>query len=432
MIVRIDRNGEIENEINNTITETLYVIDMGHYYAVSYKPVVEGPASRVAVILMHCDQNYMGLKMGPALARRGYRVLALQSWEGGEIDRKLEMLGRFVKLLKNNPDVDKVVLMGHSGGATLMTAYQAIAENGPEIYQGDEMIYKCTVKEKLEPADAIMLIDANYGNGIMSLVSLDPAVMEEGNGMKLDPKYDIFDPANGYDKNGAHYSEEFISMYQAAQKKRNDQLIALALDRLEKIGKGEGNYVDDEPFQITAADQPKPNNRLLPEDIRLLSHTKGEYDLVHGDGSITHEQIRCVRTPEMDRCFSNTYGMGVNKNTVKGFLSSQAIRTTDEFRITEDDVKGVEWKSSYASPIGNIEDISCPALFVGMTGGYEYMASEMIYEHAKMEDKSIAFIQGATHMFFPNREAEKFPGEFGDTENVLYDYMADWLKKFVK
>lgn len=431
MITRIGRDGSIQRDVDASITESLVAVDMIDFYAMEYAPVNSKETSRIAVVLMHCDQNYMGLTMGPALAKRGYHVLAVESILSGDIDVKLRRLDRMVKYLRQNPDIDKIVLMGHSGGATLMSAYQAMAENGPEIYQGDEMIYKCTLDEKPEAADGIMLIDANYGNGVMSLLSLDPAVKEEGNGMDLDPQYDIFDPANGYDKNGANYRPEFVKKYQLAQKARNDKLIDMALKRLAKIRKGEGNYVDDEPFYITAADQPKPNNRLLPQDTHFLSHTKGEYDLLHADGSVTHEQIRSVRTPEIDECFSNTYGMGVNKNTVIGFLSSQAIRTTEEFAVKEDEVVGVEWKSSYASPIGNIEDISVPALFVGLTGGYEYLASEMIYNHAKMEDKSIAFVEGASHMFFPNHAAEKTPGEFGDTEATLFDYMAKWLRKFV-
>jgi len=431
MIVRIDRSGAVEKEVNRGITESLICVDMGHHMAMEYAPINPTMNSHIGVVMMHSDQNYMGLKMAPALALHGYHVLACDSIMGGEIEKKMELLNKYMKYLRSNPNIEKIILMGHSGGATLMTAYQAVAENGPEIFRTDEMIYKTTIREKLEPADGIMLIDANYGNAIMSMISLDPAVTEEGNGMKLDPKYDIFDPANGYDPAGAKYSPEFIRMYQAAQADRNKRLIDLALDRLDKISKGEGNYVDDEPFFITAADQPKPNNRLLPEDTRLLSHTRGAYDLVHGDGSITHEQIRCVRTPECDHSMSSTYGMGVNKNTVKGFLSSQAIRTTDDFAIGEDTVRGVVWNSSYASPIGNIEYIHVPALFMGMTGSYEYMAAELIYEHAaKIEDKTIAFVHGATHMFFPNRDAEKTPGEFGDTEQALYDYMAGWLERF--
>ena len=244
---------------------------------------------------------------------------------------------------------------------------------------------------------------------------------EEG---RVQRRLSDFDPA------GAQYSPEFVRRYRLAQKKRNDALIALALERLDKLEKGEGSFLDDEPFFIAAADQPKPNNRMLPQDLRTLRHTKGEYDLIHGDGSVTHEKIYSVRTPECNVCFSKTYGMGVNKNTVRGFLSSQALRTTEDFSADEDGVTGVEWNSSYATPIGNIEHIHVPALMMGMTGSYEFIAAEMIYAHAPMPDKTIAFVQGATHMFDPNHAAEKTPGEFGDTEGALYDYMAGWMDRF--
>lgn len=434
MIIRVGRDGTVQRDADNTITETLLVREdggTGEYFAMEYAPVNAAETSRIAVVLMHCDQNYMGLTMGPELAKRGYHVLACESITGGDMDLKLLRLGQQVAYLRNRPGIEKVILMGHSGGATLMTAYQAIAENGARVFQGDDIIYKCTVTEKLPAADGIMLIDANYGNGVMSLLSLDPAVREEGNGMDLDPQFDIFDPSNGYDKNGSHYRTEFVKKYQLAQKRRNDKLIDTALARLEKIHSGEGHYRDDEPFFITAADQPKPNNRMLPQDTRFLSHTKGEYDLLHGDGSVTHERIKSVRIPEIDMSFSDTYGMGVNKNTVVGFLSSQALRTTEDFSVKEDGIVGVEWKSSYASPIGNITEIHVPALIMGMTGSYEYLAAEMIYERAPMEDKEIAFVEGASHMFFPNHAAEKTPGEFGDTEKILYDYMAKWLRRFV-
>ncbi|MCC8104059.1 MAG: alpha/beta hydrolase [Clostridiales bacterium] len=427
-MIRVDRNGTVTREEDKTIRETFVEIDRTN--AMEYAPVNPTRTSHVAVVLMHSDMNYMGIQMGPALAKRGYHVLACASKESGEIEKKIEMLDKAVRFLRQDPEVEKIVLMGHSGGATLMTAYQSIAENGPQIYQGEEMLYKCTLKYQPEAADGLMLIDANYGNGVMSLLSLDPAVEEEGNARKLNPEFDIFSLANGYDPAGAHYSEAFKKKYHAAQAARNERLIALAQERLEKIQKGEGRFADDEPFVIVAADQPKPNNRMLPEDTSLLSHTKGEYDLVHGDGTVTHEQIHCLRTPEIDRSFSETWGMGANKNTVKGFLSAQAIHATEEFAVLEDGIVGIDWKTAYSSPIGNIDGISVPALIMGMTGSYEYLASEMIYERARMEDKTIAFVRGASHMFFPNRKAEKTPGEFGDTENALYDYMAKWLERF--
>ena len=62
-----------------------------------------------------------------------------------------------------------------------------------------------------------------------------------------------------------------------------------------------------------------------------------------------------------------------------------------------------------------------------MTGGYEFLASEVIYDNAASEDKHIAFVEGATHNFSPEHEVEKFPGQFGDTEKLVYDYVDQWL-----
>ncbi|WP_342758393.1 alpha/beta hydrolase [Kineothrix sedimenti] len=426
---RLNSKGIYYRDIVEGVEEQLVEMGfgaLGMYYTAKKK----NELSNIAVLLMHCDQNYMSQNMGPQLASQGFQVLACDS-EFGEIENKFRTLNKAMNFLKSLPDVKKVILMGHSGGATLMTAYQSIAEKGAQIYRGNEKIYATTIQEELIPADGIMLIDANYGNGVMTLLSLDPAVIEEGNGMRLDPELDIFNPANGYDPAGAHYTKAFIEKYFKAQADRNRRLIKLALNRLELINSGRGNYADDEPFIITAGNQPKPNNRLIPEDLHFLSHTKKPYDLLRGDGTVTNEIIHCVRTPEIDFCFSRFYNMGANATTVKGFLSSQAINATDEFLVKEDDIVGVDWNSCYASPISNIKHIDVPLLTIGLTGSYEYLAAEMIFENAQMGDKTIAFIHGAGHMFTPNHSAEKKHGSFGNTEKVLYDYMGTWMRRFM-
>ncbi len=425
---RLNAEGNFIQEKISGVTESYVQIGFSQQ-AMYYSPVHKNKVSHIGVILMHCDQNYMALNMGLQLAAHGYQVLACDS-EFGEIENKFKILNKAMKFLRKNVGAEKVILMGHSGGATLMTAYQSIAENGAHIYQGPEKLYRTTIEEELIPADGLMLIDANYGNGPMTLLSLDPAVIEEGNGMKLDPEFDIFDSKNGYDPQGAHYSPSFIKKYFKAQAARNEKLINKALDRLTIIKAGKGYYADDEPFVITAGNQPKPNNRLIPQDLHLLSHTKGTYDLLHGDGRITNERISCVRTAEIDRCFSSYFNLGANVTTVKGFLSSQAIRTTSDFMVREDGLTDVIWESSYASPISNISAVSVPLLTIGLTGSYEYLASEMIYEKAKMKDKTIAFVHGAGHMFSPNHQAESVYGIFGDTEKVLYEYMSDWMIRF--
>jgi hypothetical protein len=161
----------------------------------------------------------------------------------------------------------------------------------------------------------------------------------------------------------------------------------------------------------------------------LMSHTRKAWPLLHGNGSITTEIVHSVRTPEGAKSFTPNLSMGAINTTVRSFLKNSAIRVTDDFGFDEDSVHGIEWTSSYSSPPGNVEDIKVPLLVMGMTGHWEYLAAETIYEHAKSADKTLAFVEGAGHMFTTCRQCEKTPGQFGDTQKTTYDYIDGWLSK---
>jgi len=324
--------------------------------------------------------------------------------------------------------VRKVITLGHSGGATLMSAYQNAAENGVEVFQGPEKLIKCSDLGKLPPADGVMLLDSNYGNGVMTLLSLDPAVTSEDSGNQLDPELDLFNPANGYNPQGSTYSDEFIRKYQQAQGARNNRLINAALERLHALESGKGKFADDEPFIIPGGAQNAFNNKLFPQDIRLLSRTRKAWPLLHADGSITTQIIPCVRRPKNDKSFTSSYRAGAIRSTVRTYLNSSAVRTTADYGYNEDTMFGVDWLSSYNCTPGNMMGVSAPTLLMGMTGGYEFLAAEIIHEDTpKIADKTIAFVEGASHGFFPARECEQYPGQFGDTVKSMFDYVDRWL-----
>jgi hypothetical protein len=66
---------------------------------------------------------------------------------------------------------------------------------------------------------------------------------------------------------------------------------------------------------------------------------------------------------------------------------------------------------------------------MGMTGNWEYLASETIYENSQSMDKTIIFVEGASHLFTTAKECEKYPGQFGDTQKLTYDYIDKWLSQ---
>jgi hypothetical protein len=396
-----------------------------------YEPVEPDEKSQIAVILMHSDGDSLAPPGSIELAKRGYRALgAAVSNRDNPLDEKLLDVKVAIEYLRQYPGVRKVITLGHSGGATLMSAYQNAAENGVQAFQGREKLIRCSDLGELPPADGVMLLDSNYGNGAMTLLSLDPAVTSEDNGKTLDPELDLFNPANGYDPRGSTYSDAFIRKYQKAQGERNNRLIDAALERLHAIESGKGKYADDEPFIVPAGAQNAYNNKLFPQDIRLLSRTRRAWPLLHADGSITTQIIPSVRRPKNPQSFSDSYRLGSIKSTVRTYLNSSAVRTTDNFGYNEDSMYGIDWLSSYSCTPGNMMGVSAPLLVMGMTGGYEFLAAEIIYENARqITDKTIAFVEGATHGFFAAKDCEEYPGQFGDTMKTLFDYVDKWLSQ---
>ena len=398
---------------------------------VLYEPVQKNEKQRIAVLVMHSDEDYLLWPTGPELAKRGYTVLNanVMNKEGiifSQIE-KMQSVKAAVEYLRSLPQVEKIILMGHSGGGTLMSAYQAIAEKGPQIFQGPEKIYPYPSNEELLPADGIMLLDSNWGNAVMQLLSLDPAVEDENIGMLINEDLNLFNPINGFDKNGSTYTDEFIHHFQKSQSIRNIYILEYALSRLMKIEAGEGNYIDDEPLIIPGSAQGFFNNKLYAQDIRLMSRTQRPHLLLHPDGSRTEEIIHSLRQPENPNSFTNSFWEGARFLSVKTYLNSYAVRTADDYGFDDCHMWGVEWESTYNCPPGNVAHIDAPTLVMGMTAGWEFLASETIYDMAASKDKTIAFVEGATHKFTPAHHLEKFPGEFGDTMKTIHDYLDEWL-----
>ena len=401
---------------------------------VLYEPVAAGQKSHIAIVMMHPDRDYMNHTVCAEMSKRGYRVLCADSTilktrsKDTAVDELLVDIGLAVAYLRKTQGVEKVVLFGHSGGGALMSAYQNIAENGLKACQGPEKIYKCSDRlAGLPPADGMLLVDANWGLAAMTLFAIDPAVVNNEDGQTLNPALDMFNPANGFKSTGSTYSDEFIHNFLSAEGKRYNQLIHTAQDRLKAIDVGKGHYVDDEPFVVPGAGLAATDSKLYAHDIRLMSHTRNAWPLLHADGSITTQVVNSVRVPPDWKSLTRFFEDGALQSTVREFLSMNAVRVTDDYGYDENSVHGIDWSSSYSCTPGNVKGITVPMLMMGMTGSWEYLAAETIYKNAKSTDKTLAFVEGGTHMFKTCKECEKYPGQFGDTLKTTYDYVDKWL-----
>ena len=413
-----------DRPLDPSITRTYVPLGSGTP-GVLYQPVKPGPKSHIAVVVLH-GGDYLTFPTCFELSMRGYRVLCANPVPAGG-DAALQSVKLAVNYARHYPGVDKVVLFGHSGGGVLMSTYQNIAENGVKICQDSDKLLKCPDSlAGLPPADGVILEDANWG--FMGLLSLDPAVVSYDTGMKIDPQYDLFNPANGFNPAGSDYSPEFIHKFQSQVARRYMELVNAAEDRLAAIQAGKGRWADDEPFPIASGGSSVPSNKFFAQDVKLMSHTKNPFPLIHKDGSVTTEVVHTVRVPENPK--SNTQflnGAGSN-GTVKSFLRS-AVRVSPDFSYDESSIHGVDYHSSYTNTVGNSEGIHVPILFIGNTGHWEYLVGESVYEHTASTDKSLAFMEGAFHSLNTCTPCEKVPGQYGDTIKPLFDYMDQWLAK---
>jgi hypothetical protein len=401
---------------------------------VLYEPVSPGPKAQIAVFAMHSANDFLNHSACTELSKRGYRVLCANDsnsksgmFNDGVLDKVLLQAKAAIVYLRKNPDVKKIVLWGHSGGATVMTAYQDIAENGVKVCQDAAKISRCPDSlAGLPPADGVILGDPNWGLAPITLIGIDPAVSDD-NGMKLSPDLDMFNPANGFKAAGASYSQDFIRKFQVAEGKRMNALISKAQERLALIKAGKGNYSDDEPFWIAGANFSE--NKLYAQDMRLLAHTQKAWPLLHADGSITTEIVHSVRVPTLTESPTHTTRAAL-KTTVTSFLSTYAIRVTDDYGYGEDDsLRGVDWSSTWASNPGNAEGITVPFLTLGMTGSYESATAETIHTHTRSADKTLVYVEGASHGYPTCKRCEKTSGQYGDTVKTIYDYADGWLSK---
>jgi pimeloyl-ACP methyl ester carboxylesterase len=409
--------------------KTQYV-SLGRQSAVLYQPVQASEKSSVGIVVMHSNEDYLGFLANSELSKRGYTVLATLPAEGDLMDAKLLSVKACVDYLRSMSGIKKVLLLGHSGGATVMTAYQLIAEKGTGVLKDKLFNAYSRDLSHLSKADGVVLLDANYGNSVMRLLSLDPNIKGRGQGNGNAHRLSLTDASKGYAENGGtHYSDSFRRQYLSAQRQRLNDLMAEAQTRLDSIQSGKGRFSDDEPFVVAGANQMRFYNRVFPQDLHLLAHTKGTYTLLHGDGTVTHEVVHSVRAPLQGEVKTTSLDAAMN-TTVKGFLSACAIKVNPDFDITATGIEGVDWTSNINTPIGNASGITVPILMMGMTGSWEYLAAEMIYNACPSTDKSIAFVEGASHMFEPDKDAEKFQKkDYGDTVKVLFDYVDQWLSK---
>ena len=202
--------------------------------------------SDVALIVMHPIGAPAWLPVFAQLARAGHHIIACASrYSAGDAPLEMENvildLGACIKDAKERIGYKNIVLLGWSGGGSLMAGYQAEAEK-PVVELSAAGEETPLAGATLIPGDAIMLVASHRSRHRLLTGQIDPSVLDELDPDKRDPALDLYDPANPAQP---PYGADFLAAYRQAQIDRNRRISAWARHKLASLkarGDAHGEY----------------------------------------------------------------------------------------------------------------------------------------------------------------------------------------------
>ncbi len=337
---------------------------------------LRGERPTTAFIATHYNQCFAEHYMGELMAARGYGFLGWNTrFRGAEhyftLENALIDIGVGVRWLREEAGVEKVVLLGNSGGGSLMAAYQSQAvEPNLQPLLGAPV---ADAAMDLLPCDLFVSTNAHPGRPEVLTDWFDPSVTDEADPTSVDPSLDMYNPDNG-----PPYSAEFIERYRAAQVARNHRITAWALGELERV-RAEGCF--DRTFNMhrTWADPRCLDASLDPNDREIGV---------------------CYLGPPKFFNYS-PFGIGCS-NTIRTWLSMWSL------------------EHSQCRAIPHLKRITVPSLVVQSMAdtGVFPVDAHTLHDNLAADDKTLEFIAGDHYLLTPE-----------GARKDLADLVAGWLQE---
>ncbi|MBX7431816.1 alpha/beta hydrolase [Mycobacterium sp. Y57] len=209
-----------------------------YYRGVGRKP-------RVAMIAAHYQIDFSEHYLAEYMATRGVGFLGWNTrFRGFEssflLDHALVDIGVGVRWLRDVQGIETVLLLGNSGGGSLMAAYQANAvESHVTPLPG---MRPAAGLADLQPADGYVATAAHPGRPDVLTAWMDGAVVDENDPVATDLELELF-----AGDNGPPYDQAFVRRYRAAQVARNEAITDWAQAELARV---RAAGFTDRPFTV--------------------------------------------------------------------------------------------------------------------------------------------------------------------------------------
>jgi len=333
----------------------------------------KGQRPRTALIATHYNVDFTEHYSAPYFAARGFGFLGWNTrYRGAEdqfiLEHALIDIGVGVRWLREEAGVERVVILGNSGGGSLMGAYQAEATaatlaGAMKGTAGDALA-------SLPAAHLYVSLNAHKGRPEVLTDWMDASVVDEFDPTRTDPALDPFNADNG-----PPYSADFIARYRAAQRARNQRITDWAKTELARV-----------------------NAAGVPDVLFPLYRTWA--DLRFMDPAIDPSDRPCPGCYRGSPPAANKHpGIG-RANTLRTWLSMWSLET------------------SKCQGAGQLAKIALPALVVQSTGDMGVFPSDArgVFAALASEDKTLNVIPGAH--YFEDSEVNR---------NAMVDLVSGWI-----
>jgi pimeloyl-ACP methyl ester carboxylesterase len=367
-----DLMARVDREFIGLASPTLPRIMAGGHPCQGIYTTPKGKAPRTAFIATHYNVDFSEHYIAPYLATRGFGFLGWNTrYRGAEDQFLLEHavidIGVGMRWLRAK-GVETIVILGNSGGGSLMGAYQAeaIKPTLGDLVDGAGREALST----LPKADLCVSLNAHQGRPEVLTDWMDASVIDEFDPVATDESLNPFNPDNG-----PPYKEEFIVRYRAAQRARNQRIT---------------DYAKRELARLNAAGIP---DRLVPlfrcwGDLRMMDGNLDPSDrktpwCYRGDPAIAN------RSPSIGRA-----------SYLKTWLSMWSLETSR--------CRGAEQLAKFDLPCLVVQGTADTGVFPS--------DARKIFSNIGTSDKKLELIKGA-HYFEDSREVRDYAA----------DLVAEWV-----
>ena len=325
-----------------------------------YHTPADNKAPNIAFIATHYNVDFSEHYLGEYLAQRGYGFLGWNTrYRGAEahflLEHALIDIGAGVAWLREEAGAEVVVLLGNSGGGSLMAAYQSQAAD-PSL-EATRGLRLPDAVNTLQAADFYVSLNAHAGRPEVLTDWFDPSVTDETDPTSVDPALDMYNPDNG-----PPYSAEFVARYRQAQVARNHRITDWCIGELERLA---ALGLHDRAFN--------------------LFRTWADPRLMDGTIDPSERPVGVCYAGDPQRANYSPYGIGLT-NTCRTWLSMWSLR--------ESQCRG-------APHLGRIR---VPSLVVQSDADTGVFPSDAqgIFDALAAEDKALEFMSGDHYLTTPD------------------------------